>query len=306
MRKRCRASCQRLYVLVSIAAEMVFCSAFPAVAEPLGPAGEQTPAVQNPSDAEQEPAEYNGGDITRPQNQMDVRLQYRTSSRPDTQIEQERMLLRVTSKLKLDAGWRAGLFAQAPLVDKKTTTFGPSDTAPSTSSENKFGIGDAEAQAYIAHDLDQNWAFGVGARGAGPSAPDALGSGKWQIMPGLGVRYSFNDLGPDTYFVPVVRYDLSVAGDPARRNIRQVQISPQLNLGLSESWFITLYPSFDVRINYGPAVPGQTGSLFLPFDVAVGREIYKGLLLSLEVSVPIIRDFPVYDFKTELRMVARF
>jgi hypothetical protein len=39
--------------------------------------------------------------------------------------------------------------------------------------------------------------------------------------------------------------------------------------------------------------------------VAVGREISKGVRLSLEVSVPIIRDFPVYNynFKTELRMV---
>jgi hypothetical protein len=93
------------------------------------------------------------------------------------------------------------------------------------------------------------------------------------------VRYSFIDLGPDTYFVPVIRYALSVAGDPTRRNIRQAQISPKLNIGLSERWFITLYPSYDVRINYGPAVPGQTGRLFLPFDVAVGREISKGVQL---------------------------
>jgi hypothetical protein len=114
-------------------------------------------------------------------------------------------------------------------------------------------------------------------------------------MPGLGVRYSFADVGPDTYFVPVIRYALSVAGDPTRRNIRQAQISPKLNIGLSERWFITLYPSYDVRINYGPTVPGQTGTLFLPFDVAVGREISEGVQLSLEVSVPIIRDFPVYN-----------
>jgi len=125
-------------------------------------------------------------------------------------------------------------------------------------------------------------------------------------MPGFGVRYSFADLGPDTYFVPVIRYALSVAGDPARRNIRQAQISPKLNIGLSDRWFITLYPSYDVRINDGPSVPGQTGPLFLPFDVAVGREIVEGVQLSLEVSVPIIRDFPVYNFKTELRLVARF
>jgi hypothetical protein len=255
-----RDSCIGLCFAVFIAAQAVSFEAVPAAADPGGLSAEQGGAGQSQSRSEQEPAEYNGyngGDITRPQNQLDLRFQYRTSWQPDTRTQQGRMLLRITSKIK-------------------------------------------------AHDLDQNWAFGFGARGVGPSAQDSLGSGKWQIMPGLGVRYSFTDLGPDTYFVPVIRYALSVAGDPTRRNIRQAQISPKLNIGLSERWFITLYPSYDVRINDGPAVPGQTGRLFLPFDVAVGREISKGVLLSLEVSVPIIRDFPVYNFKTELRMVARF
>ncbi|MGH6822059.1 MAG: transporter [Methylocella sp.] len=216
------------------------------------------------------------------------------------------MLLRITSKLKLGDGWRAGLLAEVPFVDKRTTTFDSTNTGNGSSPENKSGVGDAAFQAYLAHDLDHHWAYGFGARGVGPSAQDSLGSGKWQIMPGFGVRYSFTDLGPDTYFVPVIRYALSVAGDLKRRNIRQAQISPKLNIGLSERWFITLYPSYDVRINDGPSVPGQTGCLFLPFDVAVGREIAEGVIMSLEVSVPIIRDFPVYNFKTELRVVARF
>jgi hypothetical protein len=301
-----RDSCIGLCFAVFIAAQAMSFGAVPAAAEPGGLSTEQGGAGQSQSDSEQESAGYNGGDITRPQNQLDVRFQYRTSWQPDTRTQQGRMLLRITSKIKLDAGWRAGFFAEVPFVDKKTMTFDSSDSGNSSTSENKFGIGDASFQAYLAHDLDQNWAFGFGARGVGPSAQDSLGSGKWQIMPGLGVRYSFIDLGPDTYFVPVIRYVLSVAGDPTRRNIRQAQISPKLNIGLSERWFITLYPSYDVRINYGPAVPGQTGRLFLPFDVAVGREISKGVQLSLEVSVPIIRDFPVYNFKTEIRMVARF
>jgi hypothetical protein len=246
-----------------------------------------------------------GGDITRPQNQLDIRLQYRTSWPPATRTQQERMLLRVTSKLKLDAGWRAGLLGEAPFVDKMTTTFDSNNSGNASRSENKFGVGDAAFQADLAHDIDQNWAFGFGARGVGPSAQDSLGSGKWQIMPGLRVRYSFADVGPDTNFVPVIRYALSVAGDPTRRNIRQAQISPKLNIGLSERWFITLYPSYDVRINYGPSVPGQTGNPLPPIRW-VGREISEGVKLSLEVSVPIIRDFPVYNFKTELRVVARF
>ena len=69
------------------------------------------------------------------------------------------MLLRITSKLKLGDGWRAGLLAEVPFVDKKTTTF-ESNSGNSSSSENKFGIGDAAFQAYLAHDLDQNWALG--------------------------------------------------------------------------------------------------------------------------------------------------
>jgi hypothetical protein len=293
----------RSCLLVCVAAEAVFCAAFPAAADPQESAREQIPR----SDAEQQSEEYIGQqDITRPRNQLDVRLRYRTSGQPDNWTQQGRLLLRLTSKLKLDAGWRLGLLAEAPLVDRVTTTES-SNSGTSSSSENKFGLGDAAFQAYLARDLNKNWAFGFGARGVGPTAAsDSLGSGKWQIMLGVGMRYTFTELGQDTYFVPVIRYALSVAGDPERRNIRQAQISPSLNIGLPDRWFFTLYPSYDVRINYGPAVPGQKGRLFLPADVAVGREITKGVQLSLEISVPIIRDFPVYNFKTELRMVARF
>jgi len=186
----------------SASREAAFCAASPATAEPQGSSSEQNPPSQYQSDVEQQPDDNIGHqDITRPQNQLDVRLQYRTSWQPDTRTQRARMLLRVTSKLKLDAGWRLGLLAEVPFVDKRTTTFESSDSGNSSTSANKFGIGDAAFQAYLAHDLDQNWAFGFGARGVGPSAQDSLGSGKWQIMPGLGVRYSFADLGPDTYFV---------------------------------------------------------------------------------------------------------
>jgi hypothetical protein len=132
------------------------------------------------------------------------------------------------------------------------------------------------------------------------------GSGKWQIMPGFGVRYSFLEIGPETYFVPSVRYAMSFGGDPTRRYISQPQIAPTLNVGLPDHWFVTLYPSNDIRINYGDAVPGQTGRLFLPFDAAVGRKLTESLALTLEVSVPLIKDYPVYNFKSELRISAKF
>ena len=45
----------------------------------------------------------------------------------------------------------------------------------------------------------------------------------------------------------------------ARLFVYEPQIAPTLNVGLPDRWFVTLYPSYDIRINYGDPVPGQTG-----------------------------------------------
>jgi hypothetical protein len=258
-------------------------------------------------DADQQSENYVGSqDITRPRNQLDIRYRYRSSGQPENWTQQGRLLVRLTTKVKLGEGWRLGLLAEAPFQDRTTKTTETSDAGFTTTTVNKYGIGDAALQGFLAHDLSKNLAVAFGARGEAPSGSGSLGTGKWQFMPGLGMRYSFTELGPDTFFTPVIRYALSVAGDPDRRNIRQLQISPSFNIGLSDRWFVTFYPSYDVRINVGPEISGQRGRLFVPFDVAFGREIAKGLQLSLEVAVPIIRDFPVYNFKTELKIMERF
>jgi hypothetical protein len=258
-------------------------------------------------DAESNSENYIGTqDITRPRNQLEIRTRFQTSGQPDKLTKQGRILSRLTMKISFSPGWRIGLLAEVPFDEKVTVTTKTSDSGVTSNSVTNYGVGDAEFQAYLAHDIDKTLAFAVGARGVGPSGSDAVGSGKWQVMPGVGLRYSFTDLGPNTYFTPVIRYALSVAGDPDRRNIRQVQFSPSFNIGIPDNWFVTLYPSYDIRMNFGPEVGGQKGRLFLPFDVAFGREVSKGVQMSLEISVPIIRDFPVYNFKTELKMLARF
>jgi hypothetical protein len=271
-----------------------------AVAQVAGPAGDQVASGPSQPDHEDAQSLYNGEDVTRPENRFDTRFQYRSAWQPAARSQQERTLLRVTSKLGLDARWKLGLLAEVPIVAQWRTTFDP------RRSSTDYGIGDAAFQAYLAHDIDRHWAVAFGARGEVPSAGEGLGSKKWQIMPGFGLRYSFVELGDDTYFVPVIRYALSVAGDPAARAISEAQISPLLNIGLADGWFLSLFPSFDVRINFGAPVPGQTGRLFLPFDWAIGHEFSNGATMTLEVSVPVIRDYPVYDFKTELRLSARF
>lgn len=272
------------------------CCTLPAIAEPQAQASDQTSDAQQ-SDAEQEP-NYNGGDFTRPESSFSTRFEYRSSSGTTSLTDRERLMLQLTSKFDLGAGWKLGTLVQVPFIDKTTQSFDP------PGSTNDAGLGDAVFQAALIHGIDQHWAYGFGARLVAPSAEDDLGSGKWQIMPGVGVRYSFE--APDTYFVPVVRYAISFAGNPSRRSISQPQIAPTLNIGLPDRWFVTFYPSNDIRINCGPPVSGQTGPLFLPLDMAIGKKLTDSLVMSLEAGVPIIKDYPVYDFKTELKVTWQF
>jgi hypothetical protein len=116
------------------------------------------------------------------------------------------------------------------------------------------------------------------------------------------VRYALWEISSSSYFEPVVRYEVSVAGDPTRKNISNLQFAPTLNLGLPDRWFLTFYPSPDIRFNFGDPITGQTGRLFLPLDVRIGRKLSDNIALSLEVGLPIIKDYPVYDFKTQVRL----
>jgi hypothetical protein len=261
---------------------------------------QETTVQQQQDMSAEQGAQNNGNDLTRPQRTFEVRTQYRTSSGTTNRTDRESILLRANSRVDLDAGWKLAVLAQVPVVDRTTTTdnmFGI---------DHEFGVGDAAFQTALVRTIDERWAFGFGARLVTPTGQDNLGSGRWQIMPGFGVRRSLPDLGSDSYFVPAVRYAMSFAGDPSRRNISEPQIAPTLNISLPERWFVTFYPSYDIRINYGDPISGQTGRLFLPFDIAVGRKVTDQLQMSLEVSVPIIKDYPVYSFKTELRIVARY
>jgi hypothetical protein len=94
--------------------------------------------------------------------------------------------------------------------------------------------------------------------------------------------------------------------DSSKKNISNLQIAPTLNIMLPQHWFVRFYPDPDIRINFGDPVTGQTGRLFMPMDVLIGRDLTKNLTLSLEISAPIIKDYPVYDFKVVTRMNVKF
>ena len=118
--------------------------------------------------------------------------------------------------------------------------------------------------------------------------------------------YSLPEWSTGSYAEALLRYDVSFAGDPSRRNVSNLQLAPMLNINLPDHWFVTLYPNTEIRINYGDPIPGQTGRLFLPVDFLVGRNVTKTVTLSLEVSVPVIKDYPVYNFRSVTRINMQF
>jgi hypothetical protein len=244
-----------------------------------------------------------GNDLFRPPaNLFQMMPQYQTApgsgSTPGStrQVTTETLNLRMDHAVDLAPMWILALRADLPLLAKDPIT------SQNPNGDYLSGVGDADVQAVIIHNLNQRWTVGFGARLITPTGDDALGSGKWQIMPAAGVRYALWEISPSSYFEPVVRYDVSFAGDPTKRNISNLQFAPTFNIGLPDRWFLTFYPSADIRINYGDPITGQTGRLFLPFDVRVGRKLSDNIALSFELGVPIIKDYPVYNLKTQVRL----
>lgn len=244
-----------------------------------------------------------GNDLFRPPaNLFQMLFDYKTApgsgSAPGStrDVTAETLNLRMDHSLDLAPLWILAMRADLPLVTKNPLS------SINPDGDFQSGVGDADVQAVVIHNLDQRWTVGFGARLITPTGDDILGSGKWQIMPAAGFRYALWEINSSSYFEPVFRYAVSFAGDPTRRNISNLQFAPTFNLGLPDHWFITFYPSPDIRINYGDPITGQTGRLFLPFDARIGRELSDNAALSFEFGVPIVKDYPVYNLKTQVRL----
>ena len=262
-------------------------------------------AAQGTSPSDQEP--NTGDDFFRPPANLFQLLEgYRTvpgsGSTPEStrSVTTDTLNLRYDHSLALAPMWILALRSDLPLLAKNPITSSNPD------GDYLHGVGDANVQAAVIHNLSERLAVGFGARLITPTGGDTLGSGKWQIMPIVGARYALWEINSSSYFEPIFRYDISFAGDPTKRNISNLQIAPALNIGLPDHWFVTFYPSADIRINWGDPVTGQTGRLFLPFDARIGRQLSENASLSFELGVPIIKDYPLYNIKTQVRFNLTF
>ena len=229
--------------------------------------------------------------LAKPDRQIIMKFQQETSTE---KTHTNTLYFQPQYTFHFDSGWNLGIALQAPVFSGTTTVQAPG------SPSRRLGIENPETLIVFSKVFDARWAYGFGVRITPPASDDTAGNAVWQFKPGIGVRYSFLDY-PGVYFEPKIRYPIT-AKDPSHRNISEPQLAPTLHIPLPDRWFVTFFPSYDVRINYGDPISGQTGRLFLPLDVSFGRKFANDVTISLELSAPIIRDYPVYNFKTEFRV----
>jgi hypothetical protein len=245
------------------------------------------------------------GDVLNRQRLL--QLMYQVKTAPGTDLNgnpvtttTDTWRLRGDVTIPLSSQWSVALRGDLPYLAKDKY----SDSNPN--GDFLYGLGDADVQAALIDNINERWKAGAGARLIVPTGDAALGSGLWQIMPIAAVRYALPEISQGSYFEPLARYDVSFAGDPTKKFISNLQFGPMLNLSLPDRWFFTLYPNPEIRWNFGDPVTGETGRLFLPFDARIGHKFSDAFDVSLEVAVPIVKQYPVYNFMTALRLNANF
>ena len=247
-----------------------------------------------------------GHDFTSPEDLFQLRYRYKTAPGPGRvkgtirTVTTNTLYVRSDFTVDLDSRWKVVFRTDLPFVAKDPIS------SDHPSGDYLYGVGDVAFQAALIEQIDQQWAAGGGLRIIAPTGADNITTGKWQIMPIVGARTTLPELSAGSYFEPLLRYVVSVAGDPTKKHISNLQLDPMLRIGLPDRWFLILYPSADIRVNYGDRITGQTGRLFLPFDFSVGRSLTKYFTVSLEVGVPIIKNYPVYNFKTTAWLTMKF
>ena len=231
----------------------------------------------------------NGEDFTRPLSRFDLR--YRFEEKADD-VDQSTFILRLDRPIAVSREWEVATRFEQPFV------LNDQSGADNPSGETRFGTGDFLAQAALIDTLTKRFAWGFGLRVVFPTAnEDQFGSGRYQLVPLAGFRCSLPELSRGSFFQPLARYDFDVGGNSNRKHISRFRFSPTLNIALPKRWYITLYPSQDIVLDN---IGGHRW--FIPADFLIGRHLSDRIVASLEISIPIIKEFNLYDFKLEGRI----
>jgi hypothetical protein len=235
----------------------------------------------------------NGQDFTNPPPVYDFRYQFMDKGGG---VEQSTFTLRLDKPFQISENWKLATRFDLPLVLNNETG------SDNPNGRTRSGVGDLLAQAVLIETVSDRFAYGAGVRMVFPAAnEDEFGSGKYQVVPLAGARYKLPEISRGSFLELVLRYDFDAAGDGGRNHVSKLRFSPTLSVALPERWFVTLFPSQDIVLN---TIGGN--KWFVPADFSVGRNITERIVTSLEISVPIVKQFTLYDFKLEARLSYSF
>jgi hypothetical protein len=237
-------------------------------------------------------------DPTRPVTSVELRPHYEDDT-VSARNDRLNLIFRRNDRWDLDGNWKLATRMDVPLV------FSDSETDANPSGAYRAGLGRVLLQSYVADLLDDRSAFAVGSQLVTPASASNYGSGNWDLVPILAARYMLPEISEGSYFVPEVRYAVSIGRNFGFRPASEFQFAPELKIAISPQWFFDLFPNTDIRVNFGRKVAGQTGRLFLPLDGEVGYNLSDSEEASLEVSAPVVRDYPLYRLKIEARLSVR-
>ena len=255
--------------------------------------------VPIPVSAAEEEEVNNGQDITKPLTRMDLRYDYQSTNPPLGRNNDVNIItLRLDKPFELSPKWKITTRLDLPFM----ITNRPGND--NKKGNMHFGFSDALVQSLLVHVPSEHFAWAAGAQIIFPTATeDVMGTGKYRVVPTAITRWATNDMLKGSWVALVARWDKDFA--EARSNsgsVNEVQFAPLVNIPLPDKWFINLFPSTDIRYNLGDKRAGDSGRWFVPANALVGKMWGKSVVNTLELGVPIIDDYKVYDFKAQFRV----
>lgn len=238
-----------------------------------------------------------GQDITKPLRRFDIRFQYTNAGDISTPTQEftpdvYTTTLRLDVPFDLGGGYKISTRFDLPM------SFNNVPTRDNPAGDTEFNVNDVLVQGLLIKAVSQQFAWGVGTQVIIPTGTDdSFSANRWQLVPTIGARVSLPQISKGSFFVMAARYAFDFAGDDGRPRTSVLQFSPTVNIMLPDRWFLTLFPSTDIRVDLEDG-----GKWFVPADFLIGKMLNRTTVASVEFGIPIIKQFDLYDFKVEARI----
>jgi hypothetical protein len=233
-----------------------------------------------------EHAENTGQDPTQPVTRVDIRAKF--IDQPGGH-ESEVLTLRADRPFSLGGGWKLSTRFDLPFMGNDTLS------PDNPNADYEFGLSDMLIQALFITPPKGKWALAFGTQLILPTASeDQMGSGRMQLVPTFAAIRQIPSISRGTFAGILVRETASFGASNGRADINRMSVQPIFNWNLKDAWFVTFSPEMQIDFE-------QEGSVFVPFDVTIGRKINARTVLSLTADAAIVRAFAPYDWQVEAR-----